>query len=281
MDRSLIAGANAWFRAAETERPDRILSDPFAIHLAERDPRIQAVRFGRFVAPPLAREIEALKVAHCVRHAAIDRLLLDAVAAGFDQIVIVGAGYDMRAARFAQPLAGARIIEIDHPGTQARKIERLRKVRCAVDVERAAADLLIDDLHAALERARWNPKRATSFVVEGFLHYLSPHRFDALLSSMARAQSARLIASYIRTDMYLRGDSVFLELIKLVREIPRLHFAPDDLARRFEQHGFHGFRSWDIARQIADLVPHAEGRYVRLTQDVAVAERSSRVRWAR
>ena len=97
MNRSLIAGANAWFRAAESERRDAILKDDYAIHLAERDPRVQAVRFGRFFIPKLAREIEELQVAHCVRHAAIDRLVLDAIAEGYERVMIVGAGYDIGA----------------------------------------------------------------------------------------------------------------------------------------------------------------------------------------
>jgi len=256
--RSLIAGANAWFRAAETKRSDAILRDEYAIHLAERDPRVQAVRFGRFVVPPLAREIEELQVAHCVRHAAIDRLVLDAVADGFARVMIVGAGYDMRASRFSLRNA----IEVDHPATQARKIERLGGR--GNGVTRVARDLLVEDLPESTE--------PTVFVVEGFLHYLSPHRFDALLATMARAPRARIIASFIRTEMYVNADSLFVNLIKLVREIPRLHFTTKGLEERFARHGFRSFRSWDAAAQIAELVPQASGRRIRLSQDVAIAE---------
>lgn len=270
MDRSLIAGANAWFRAAESQRSEKILSDPWAIHLAERDPRIQAIRFGRFVLPPLAREIAELQAAHCVRHAAIDALVLRAAADGYRQLVIIGAGYDMRASRL--PLPDMRVIEVDHPATQSRKVERLRGVHGVQPVHRAAADLLAEDLHVALDRAGWDPSLPTTFVAEGFIHYLSPHRFEALLASTERAKTRRVVLSYIRTDMYLHADSIFLQLIKAVREIPRLHFTPDDLAARLGKHGLGGFRGWSGEAQIDDLVPHARGRRFRLSQDVAQAE---------
>jgi len=260
MDRSLIAGANAWFRAAESKRRDPILIDKYAIHLAERDARVQAVRFGRFAIPPLAREIEELKVAHCVRHAAIDRLVLDAVRDGFSRVMIVGAGYDMRASRFGL----GNVVEVDHPATQRRKIERLRSF-AVTPVMRVAADLMVDDLPASDE--------PTVFVVEGFLHYLSPHRFDILLAAMARAPRARIIASFIRTEMYLNADSLFVQLLRLVREIPRLHFTTAGLRERFAKHGFEDFRAWDAPAQIAELVPQAAGRRIRLSQDVAVGER--------
>ena len=37
-------------------------------------------------------------------------------------MVILGAGYDSRALRFAHELKGMRVFEVDHPGTQARKM---------------------------------------------------------------------------------------------------------------------------------------------------------------
>jgi methyltransferase (TIGR00027 family) len=261
LSRSLIAGANAWFRAAESERRDPILIDKYAIHLADRDPRVQAVRFGRFVVPPLAREIEELQVAHCVRHAAIDRLVLDAIKDGYERVMIVGAGYDMRASRFSL----RNVVEVDHPATQTRKIERLSSLD-VTPVTRVAADLMADDLPPSRE--------PTVFVLEGFLHYLSPHRFDALLAAMAASPRARIVASFIRTEMYVNADSLFVQLIKLVREIPRLHFTTEGLRERFARHGFANFRSWDAAGQIAELVPRARGRRIRLSQDVAVVERS-------
>src|SRR5947209_887939 len=122
--RSLVAGVNALFRATESKRPEqeRLLFDGFAHVLSERDFRVAAVRYARFVLPNLRRLIEELQTAHCVRHRAIDELILDAVRTqGFKQIVSIGAGYDMRPLRFESALEGVRYVEIDHPETLARK----------------------------------------------------------------------------------------------------------------------------------------------------------------
>src|SRR5438132_13323966 len=66
------------------------------------------------------------------------------------QVVILGAGYDTRAARLVR--AGVRFFEVDHPATQAAKRERLGKlvgypgdaatyVTCNFEVEDAIARL--------------------------------------------------------------------------------------------------------------------------------------------
>ena len=63
----------------------------------------------------------ALRVAYLDRLVglAVDRLSIR-------QVVILGAGYDTRAARL--PRAGVRFFEVDHPATQAAKRERLAQL---------------------------------------------------------------------------------------------------------------------------------------------------------
>jgi hypothetical protein len=90
--RSLVAGVNAMFRAAESRRREgRILDDPFAARFAERDARVRAIRAARGFVPGLARLLEELQTAHCIRHRAIDALCLAAAADGYRQVVIAGA----------------------------------------------------------------------------------------------------------------------------------------------------------------------------------------------
>lgn len=49
----------------------------------------------------------------------IDQALVNALDGGSEQVLIVGAGYDGRAWRYARP--GVRWFELDHPDTQADK----------------------------------------------------------------------------------------------------------------------------------------------------------------
>ena len=46
------------------------------------------------------------------------------------KVIIVGAGYDGRAIRYARP--GVRWFEVDHPATQRDKLERLERLGIAV-----------------------------------------------------------------------------------------------------------------------------------------------------
>ena len=276
-DRSLVAGANALFRAKETARApaSRILEDRWAGALAERDPRIQAIRFARFLVPPLHRSIDELQTAHCVRHRSIDELILGAVEHdGFRQVILVGAGYDMRASRFRDRLDGVRWIEIDHPATQRRKLELLRRSSGTRPVEHAAVDLLRGSLHQALAATSHDPRSPTVVVAEGLVHYLDAARLDALLGDVAAAApEVRFVFSFIEDAMYLRASPTFLSLVTAVREVPALSFSRADLASRCARHGLGRFRAWSAEEQVAAFAPAARGRALRLSQEVAMVER--------
>jgi methyltransferase (TIGR00027 family) len=272
MDRSRIAGANAWFRAKESTRPagDRILVDPWAERLAERDARVQAIRLGRFLLPALWLEIDRLQTAHCVRHRAIDALLSRAAAGGIRQVVVLGAGYDMRADRLAA-LAGTRVIELDQAAVLARKAAILDRAKTRTDVARLPVDLLREPIAPLLDRAGFDASAPACFVLEGLVHYLPRSRIDEVLAEIARGP-ARIVLSYITPSMYARATSRFVRLVRAVREVPETVFAPEALSARLGQRGFRGFRSWSLREQVEEFAPQAAGRRVDLSQEVAQAD---------
>jgi methyltransferase (TIGR00027 family) len=276
LQRSLIAGANAWFRAAESKGDPRtrILVDPWAERLAERDLRVEAVRFARFVVPPLGRLVDELRTVHCVRHRTVDELVLAAARDGHEQLVILGAGYDMRASRFSRELSGVRVFEVDRPEVLARKRQLLSRERGLSPVTAIALDLSRESLLDALVRAGLDASASTCFVAEGFVHYLSKTRFDALLAEIARGEGRRrVILSFIRDEMFGRASPLFVELVRGLREIPSAAYGVDELRARLAAHGFSSFESFDLAAQIARFAPMAKGRRAGVSQDVAVAER--------
>ncbi|MCC6806993.1 MAG: class I SAM-dependent methyltransferase [Deltaproteobacteria bacterium] len=272
--RSLIAAVNALFRAAETERPDAILRDPYARRFAERDGKVALVRYGRFLLPALGRAIDELWTAHCVRHASIDALVIDALAAGYEQVVIIGAGYDMRASRIGAAFPRVRWFEVDLPATMGAKWEQLANgARDWRDVLRVPLDLNVDSLSAELRRAGLRRDQKTLFVCEGLIHYLPLARLNALLAAIAEvAPRRRLALSFIRSEMYASRGGLFVRLVQTLKEIPRLHFSPPALAALLATHGLQRFRSWTAAEQVRGFARAAEGRPLRLSQDVAIAE---------
>ncbi len=102
--------------------------------------------------------------------------------------MLVGAGYDGRALRYAK--AGVRWFEIDHPTTQADKRQRLTRLEIsATEVTFIAADLA-DDIATALTGAGFEPDAPSLLLWEGVAVYLDPSvpaRVLAQLRSIATA----------------------------------------------------------------------------------------------
>ena len=257
--RSLIAGANAWFRAYQTPelRKHEVLDDRWARHLGDRDPRFLLVWLIGKAVPLVGRTLTELINAHCIRHRTIDDLILKATQGdGFAQVVLIGAGYDMRASRFARELASIQWIEVDDPGTQRRKWRRLRSVGDVRRVGLAGCDLETEDLDAALARAGFDPQKPTCFVMEGVVHYLSPATFDRILDSMAAVPApVRVILSFIDPAMRSTASPLLRSLFRLVREIPRSFIKASDVAKALRARGFTSFASLTLAEQRARLWP--------------------------
>lgn len=108
----------AAYRARASERPDGLISDPWARALAGEEGEAIATGVDRFLAD---RELWV-----AVRTAWLDQEVRRGIAAGIRQVVVLGAGLDTRAARLAAP--GVRFFEVDHPASQADKLARLRLV---------------------------------------------------------------------------------------------------------------------------------------------------------
>lgn len=277
--RSLIAGANALMRMKESARPDkvgRVLDDPFAAALAEDHWVVSALRYGRFALPLLYRAIDELQTAHCVRHRAIDELMLAAVGDGYHQIVIVGAGYDMRAARFGPRLraAGACVFELDLPATQRRKRAKLAELSLDdADVDYATVDLTTQTIGDALSTTRFDAKQPALYVLEGLIHYLPAPRVKELWAELATPSRTdarrRVVASFIRPAEQARAGGHLRAMIGAVGEVPRLLFTPARLAGDVRAAGFRDFASWTFKQQVATFAPEARGRRVGATQDVA------------
>ena len=93
--------------------------------------------------------------------------LREATKRGTRQYVLIGAGFDSFALRrpaFSEPL---EIFEIDHPATQAFKIERIRDCGISLpsSVHFVSADLATEDLTAALARSSFRKARAGILLV--------------------------------------------------------------------------------------------------------------------
>lgn len=164
------AAAIARVRAAEAElaAEERLFEDPYAQYFDEGETDVQAV----FEAIPFFREQIRLRTRY------LDDCVRSAIESGTRQLVLLGAGFDMRALRMPEiPSKGVRVIEVDHLQQLDRKQERLARMGVAPPefVRYAAADLMdpVSELEVALQGAGLDREGSVLWLAEGLIGYLS------------------------------------------------------------------------------------------------------------
>jgi methyltransferase (TIGR00027 family) len=272
---SLIAVARGLGGTDGVLPPDaRLVHDPFGLRFATRSLAFVA-RHARLFAPLLERMLLAVQV----RTRLIDDVLLTFLQEGGDQVLLLGAGFDCRAARFAGLLGGARVFEIDHPATQRVKRERLEDPPAVTYLPWDFEARALGELPAALAALGHDARRPTLTIWEGVTMYLTEPAIDASVRAVAAlsAPGSPFVFTYMdRAALRPRGLVVRLVRSLLTRGGEPLLF------------GFHppSLPAWLAARAFASTVDLAFGaaaqsllpaRYRRWfvdeTQRLAVARR--------
>jgi methyltransferase (TIGR00027 family) len=123
-----------------------------------------------------------------VKH--MDGVLRRELAAGAAQVVILGAGFDSRAYRFADRLAGIPTFEVDHPVTASVKRARVRRALGGLPghVRYVDADLSVaGELEKRLAMAGYRRGLRTLVIWSGVTPYIPEDGVDAVLRWLARA----------------------------------------------------------------------------------------------
>jgi methyltransferase (TIGR00027 family) len=239
-------------RSFESHRPAgvRLFADPLADAFLRPSWRLLAAASGvpglRQAALSLYDQVggRGPRPSAIVRTKMIDDAL-DELLADRDQCVLLGAGYDTRAHRLAS-LFGRPVFEVDHPATQAAKravVERLSAgdenvIYVPVDFER-------DDLADALSGAGFVPGRASVFVWEGVMQYLTAGAVGSTLDvvrALAGGDGA-LIATYVDRRA-LSQPSPFSEARRWLQAVARVGepwifgLLPEEAPSFFAGHGF-------------------------------------------
>lgn len=113
-----------------------------------------------------------------------------AIGEGVERVVVLGAGLDTLGVRLANEFPHIDVIEIDHPATQAAK-----RLGLAAGVAAPAANLRLIpiDLSAApLPMTLLDDGKATFFIIEGVLMYLSQTDIDRLFAALRQLSSGRV-----------------------------------------------------------------------------------------
>ena len=132
------------------------------------------------------------------RTAYFDSLFVDALEKEFPQIVLMGAGYDTRAYRFAELNKDTKIFELDIAPTQNQKKKYLKKARIDIpkSVKLVSIDFNKETLGDVLGKAGFDGQEKTLFIWEGVTYYLDAESVDSTLSFISRSSHSESIIAF-------------------------------------------------------------------------------------
>jgi len=157
----------------------------------------------------------------------LDAVFSDALEARFMQIVLLGAGFDTRALRFAGQNRGTRVFELDVATTQQPKIDILRrkKVPLPQELTFVSIDFNKDDLFETLSRAGYQERQKSLFLWEGVTMYLTAQAVDRTLDFICRHAAAGsrvafdyIYASVVRHENRYYGEQGIFETVSKAGE---------------------------------------------------------------
>jgi methyltransferase (TIGR00027 family) len=174
-------------RASRWDKP--LFVDPWAERLAGDE--------GHEIARSLDQRFAPMELWLALRVAYLDRLVALAVdRLSIRQVVILGAGYDTRAARL--PRAGVRYFEVDHPATQAAKRQALSAL-AGYPVDAAtyvACNFEHEDPIERLAASGFLVDEPALVIWEGVVMYLTEPAIRATAARLATGLDARSLVAF-------------------------------------------------------------------------------------
>jgi methyltransferase (TIGR00027 family) len=185
-------------RAAETDKPEPLIRDPYArILVTEAGTGVWEKMLDSDLLDKVA-DIDAEAAAvfehmrgyQAVRTHFFDAHFAAAAEAGIRQVVILASGLDSRAYRLDWP-AGTTVYEIDQPKVLEYKASTLASHGASPTADRRAVAIdLRQDWPAALIGAGFDPTVPTAWLAEGLLMYLPADAQDRLFSQISELSAA-------------------------------------------------------------------------------------------
>lgn len=208
---SQTAEAVCFMRAAERLRPveHRVLDDGYAAWFLSP---LWRARLGGMRLAGGPRVMSSLSTYIAARHRYMDDVVARTLAdPKVTRLVVLGAGYDMRAWRFADLLAGRPVWEIDHPATSARKAaivgRHADQQPAGLNLHRVTVDFQTETLTDRLAAEGFVAGEPTMFTWEGVSMYLSRGAVKSTLRTLASLGGP---GSMLTMDFWLRVDDTTL-----------------------------------------------------------------------
>jgi methyltransferase (TIGR00027 family) len=215
-----------------------VFEDPLAVRILGDEYAAEIARTPDSIRNPFSAALRAFMVARA-------RLAEDTLAAGVRELgvrqyLVLGAGLDTFACR--NPYADVRVFEVDHPATQAWKLQMLQGAGI-VPPESAtfvAVDFECDSLRARLKAAGFDETLPTVTAWLGVVPYLTSEAFRATMRLLGRFSAGSAVVfdySQPREVLPLTEQLMLDSLSARVAQAGepfQLFFTPSQLAEELE-----------------------------------------------
>ena len=196
------------------------------------------------------------------RAAYTEKALKTAVLTGTKQYVMLGAGLDTFAFRAPEFLSKHRVFEVDHPMTQADKLERITRAGWTIpdNLTFVSVDFTKDSLTERLIAAGFEPSKKSFFSWLGVTYYLSAEAINTMLSALSSlcADGSTLVFDYPDENFFNAPEKRVQNTIMMAKaggEPMQSAFSYSELEKLLEKHGFLIYELLtpdDIQRDIID-----------------------------
>jgi len=201
----------------------------------------------------------------------IDGILEAGAGENIAQVVIIGAGLDSRAYRFADRMPGVRFFEVDLPAAVNRKRELVQIALGGLPqtVAYVPVDYRKEAMGAALKRAGYDPKAKTLFICEMVTRYIDAAAVDRVLGDIGENAPAgsQLVFDYIFADI-ARGDfskmpgARFLSVRVASCGYPwKFGIVPDQAGQFVESRGFSVLSDLDAGQLAHRYLVRSDGTF--------------------
>ena len=210
-----------------------ILKDPFAVPLLVPTYREELERTPQRPDRPHSTALRAWIVA---RSRFAEDTLAASVASGIEKYVLLGAFLDTFALR--NPHLGVQVFEVDHPATQAWKVELLTAagLRLPSTAHLVPVDFERDGLAEALKSAGFDHEAKAIFAWLGVVPYLSLEAFRSTLAFIAgSAAGSGVVLDYgqpraVLLPLEQLAHDSLASRVQLAGEPFQLFFTPQEMA---------------------------------------------------
>ncbi len=251
---SETAGFITYFRACSNKEKRPQLRGPDYLakvfHIGSAKIKL---KISRILLPLLKKYIPGIYEWVIARTFVFDEIFQEALKNKYDQIIILGAGFDSRAFRFKNYNINTDIFELDIPTTQECKKKILEKSNTEIPKNLIYVPINFNknDLYTTLHKKGFKKNAKNLFLWEGVTEYLNEDVVDSTLNfikqnSLPKSQVALtyVYKEIIEGDFRFYGSKQIIKMTSKVGEHYQFGIKQGEIEKFIKKRGYNLLKNW-------------------------------------